>query len=387
MPKRKKASHQEAAEDSNDASDAQAEELHHRATRRRRPTEKQAQMRISVVDNRRTTMDKEVKDLMLKLKTLKKAAKQLDDGQGHDEESSPDVESEEEDPDVVLQRQNKSAFESRGIYNAPTTAGKRLQLRREYHNANTHITYLSLPKVASTATSAPQRSVASSAGVLGMPDHPHPSSAASRGRSRSCTPLHVHGHSQSSGSHPIRSSSPPAHRSHSRSSGASACIAPFRDGKTPSGKPKAGDYEPHVRKLINHACHQYEVLLATEQPFPEVGTPVLWASRVWMDVCRGAQLHYTLCDRIEKIITARVSHARGGLRDKVRPLIAPTYGLLSDGSERSKAKNIARYTFLLDRDAPDPEPRFHYKDVELKQGFAHNMIVTTVIKAQWFADA
>ncbi|KAH9852901.1 hypothetical protein C2E23DRAFT_729674, partial [Lenzites betulinus] len=162
---------------------------------------------------------------------------------------------------------------------------------------------------------------------------------------------------------------------------------PFKHGQTPTGKPKASDYDPRVDKLIIHACHQFEVLVSTEEPFPEAATPVMWASRVWSDICRRAEVNYTLSDRIEKIITGRSSHGRGGLRDKIRPLISGNYGFLLDGSERSKVANLARYNFLLDRDALDPEPRFHYEDVEARRRFAHNRIVTTVIKEQWFADA
>ncbi|KAI0820395.1 hypothetical protein BC628DRAFT_1397257 [Trametes gibbosa] len=106
-----------------------------------------------------------------------------------------------------------------------------------------------------------------------------------------------------------------------------------------------------------------------------------------MDVCAGAQVNYVLNDHIEKTITGRVSHARGGLRDKIRPLVASSFGFLPDGSERSKVANLTRYNFLLDRDALEPAPRFHYEDPEEKRGFAHNKLVTTVIKDQWFVDA
>lgn len=80
--------------------------------------------------------------------------------------------------------------------------------------------------------------------------------------------------------------------------------APYKHGQVPTGKPKASDYDPRVDKLIIHACHQYEVLLSTEEPFPEAGSPVMWASRVWSDVCRSAEVNYTLSDRIEKIVSS-----------------------------------------------------------------------------------
>ncbi len=82
-----------------------------------------------------------------------------------------------------------------------------------------------------------------------------------------------------------------------------AIDAPYKHGQVPTGKPKAADYDPRVDKLIIHACHQYEVLVSTEEPFPEAGTPVTWASRVWSDVCRRAEVNYTLSDHIEKIVS------------------------------------------------------------------------------------
>ncbi|KAH9851670.1 hypothetical protein C2E23DRAFT_886226 [Lenzites betulinus] len=167
---------------------------------------------------------------------------------------------------------------------------------------------------------------------------------------------------------------------------ATAADPPFLNGHAPSGKPKAGDYENHVNKLIVLACHRYEVLIATDTPFPDTEKQNIWAARAWAEACAGAQVAYRCTDRISKIITGRGSHARGTLRDKIRPLVATTYGLFTDGTERAKAKNIARYAYLLDRDSAKPEPVFHYKDVDTAAGFAHNSIVLSAIKAEWFAE-
>lgn len=73
-------------------------------------------------------------------------------------------------------------------------------------------------------------------------------------------------------------------------------------------------------------------------------------------------------------------------------------------------KNLERYTYLLDRDAAIPQAVFHYKvrapqliemfvnnanhlvipldlqDVENRSGFAHNSIVLSAIKDEWFAE-
>ncbi|KAI9070348.1 hypothetical protein FKP32DRAFT_1537497, partial [Trametes sanguinea] len=162
---------------------------------------------------------------------------------------------------------------------------------------------------------------------------------------------------------------------------------PFRNGQEPRGKPKAGDYEEHIKKMINYACHQYEILVGTEDPYPSPNTALIWAARVWADVSCSSPSKYRLCSRIEKLITSRSSHARGALQDRIRPLIASTYGFTTDGSARAKQQNMARYAFLLDRDSATPEPRFHYADVDKRQGFARNPIIMGVIKEHWFTSA
>ncbi|CDO76812.1 hypothetical protein BN946_scf185033.g9 [Trametes cinnabarina] len=206
----------------------------------------------------------------------------------------------------------------------------------------------------------------------------------------------------SAGRHQSAAQPPRPEKTHSRSKTAAPepahKDAPFLQGRAPTGKPKAGDYEPHVNRMIIKACHQYEVLIATEDPFPDLSTQDAWASRVWADVCNSTQVFYKLSDRIEKIyvtltgqllhqISGRDSHARGALRDKIRPHVTGTYGLLTDGSERSKTKNKERYDYLVDRDSTVPEPVFHYKDVEARTGFAHNTLVLRALQEQWFADA
>ncbi|KAI0669331.1 hypothetical protein C8Q78DRAFT_977934, partial [Trametes maxima] len=161
---------------------------------------------------------------------------------------------------------------------------------------------------------------------------------------------------------------------------------PFRDGHKPTSKPKASDYEPHVYSLILRACHQYEALIATENAFPDLETQDAWATRVWTIVCTGANMFYKLTNRIKTIITGRGSHARGDLRDKIRPYIAENYGFSDEGTERAKVQNLARYNYLLDRDAIKPEPVFAFKDVEARTEFAHNRAIRNAIKATWFAD-
>ncbi|KAL1945881.1 hypothetical protein VTO73DRAFT_1883 [Trametes versicolor] len=486
MARKRKAVTEDDDEALQELSDDGSEEVLQRATRNRRPTVKQAKLNL---DAQRAAVDKQFRELKEQMKVIQKAAKELREGkqvnlaflpeQPENSTASPelDVESEEEDGDVLRERQNESKFKSRGLYPAPLPAGQRL--RREGEKAMLRTTSAAVSATSSSgsgdstamsalmADQATTESTSSSVTLLAIAPAPSGSSAnpqdapsfddsASRGSSVSLlsstpvarvralqstmiaptrTPDHIAMNAllyvtvialktvtaealatatdtlEAARSHSLsyahgarsrsRASTSTAALLMSSASGTSSVMtdvsapvrgtatlpAPFKNGKVPSGKPKASHYEPRVAKLVNHACHQFEVLLATEQPFPEPGVSVQWATRVWTDVCHAVQMNYVLSDSIEKVITARASHARGVLRDKIRPLIAQTYGFISDGTERAKVKNIALYTSLLDRDAQlEAEPRFHYKDVETKQGFAQNKIITTVNKAQWFAD-
>ncbi|OJT05253.1 hypothetical protein TRAPUB_3960 [Trametes pubescens] len=445
--------------DSERASSVAAEELVATALRKRTPRPSQKQAAIN--NDKQTSVAKELEDLKKKYMKLKQQSKlDRNDATGVNNEggalSDAPFESEEEDDNIVQQRQHQSEFSSRGIVHTGGAA-ERTAKRLRLDGASARV---------STGDNALGRASGQSAETLttATPSEPNTSGTTARVRVDSATepampasgpglPAVVtsstqlavsgagsnlrddnsvvsrtpHRHASPNGCWPTPStcerSPEPSHdeldvpstalSTHQLSGGQSAQAArghdlalvpsvtlqselqtlppainaPYKHGQAPTGKPKASDYDPRVDKLIINACHQYEVLISTEEPFPEAGTPVMWASRVWSDICKSAEVNYTLSDRIEKIITGRASHGRGGLRDKIRPLISGTYGFLLDGSERSKVANLARYNFLLDRDALEPEPRFHYEDVEVRRRFAHNRIVTTVIKEQWFADA
>ncbi|OSD02991.1 hypothetical protein PYCCODRAFT_1467299 [Trametes coccinea BRFM310] len=127
-------------------------------------------------------------------------------------------------------------------------------------------------------------------------------------------------------------------------------------------------------------------LSAHDNPYPSPSTAVVWAARVWADVSQSSPTKYRLCSRIEKLITGRSLHARGALRDCVRPLIASMYSFVSDGTARAKQQNMVKYAYLLDQDAAAPEPQFHYADLEKRQGFAHNSVILATIKEHWFSS-
>lgn len=156
----------------------------------------------------------------------------------------------------------------------------------------------------------------------------------------------------------------------------------FRTNQPPQGGPKISHYETGVSKLILRAIRGFEVRIWTENPFPEADVQVRVAQEEWSKVCKDAQQLYELPDAILSLIRERASHARGALRDVVRPRIAEVYGFLDEATKRAIRKNRETYIFLTDDSEGDP--RFHYKDINQFVGFAENKLIGTIIKEAWF---
>ncbi|TBU58249.1 hypothetical protein BD310DRAFT_977542 [Dichomitus squalens] len=152
---------------------------------------------------------------------------------------------------------------------------------------------------------------------------------------------------------------------------------PFKGDKVPKGKPKASDYETHTCRMIVRACRFYSVLVCIEDPFPDDDKQVMWADKAWLSICKEVQVYYQLTDHVEQIIVKRNSHARGALRDLIRPWI----------EKNARIANIATYTQLLDLNADEPHPVFHYQDTMAPSGFALHPIIQKAIQKNWFSDA
>ncbi|TBU36436.1 hypothetical protein BD309DRAFT_984946 [Dichomitus squalens] len=161
---------------------------------------------------------------------------------------------------------------------------------------------------------------------------------------------------------------------------------PFKDDKVPKGKPKASDYEAHASRMIVRACRFYSVLICTEDPFPDDEKQVLWADKAWLSVCQEVQVFYRMTDHIEQIIIERDSHARGSLRDLVRPWIESTYE--SRTSLRipgfSTSTQMSHTPSSITRRVTDASG---LDDTFTPSGFALHPIIHKVIQKSWFSDA
>nr|VWO99816.1 Beta-lactamase (EC [Ganoderma boninense] len=319
------------------------------------------------------------------------------------------VESEDEQEYITEAKKTATTFRSRGIYNADGKDPKKIKTLRRMEDpaARPPPVRAAVPSRPRTAGSQPSSRPSSA-----PPPPPefmidpqlqldHGSSAlneeyytdaSSRHQSRDQTVSRTHSTAQDT---PSRSSSTvPTALARSASSVPSNssrpvvnASPPFRGGVVPTGDAKASDYEPHATKLILAACRHFEALVLTEDPFPEDAQQEVWVADAWQHASSVLKLLYTLSERIKKLIVSRTSHARGALKDCIRPMVATKYGFSSLTDEAAKVANRTLYEHLLDLNNPEgAEPIFHYQNVDTMASFARNAIVTHAIREQWFRN-
>ncbi|KAI0828571.1 hypothetical protein BC628DRAFT_1417571 [Trametes gibbosa] len=250
-------------------------------------------------NNQRAAIEKQVQDAAKQLKKLKNLAKTLVFlPSNEDVDNEEDFKSKEEEDTIVAQRKHKSAFVSCGIFESPAPPSKHLRIQGSAclptgepdADKVTHVTQ-ELPsncigpccshggdnKLQKRRTAAHEDVclVNAQTSMMKAPTCPLSMSAVARRR-----PVPVNG------SMPPMSTIPANALLHATTclkrnvllsaqalislttKAAMTCTtptpAPFKSGSEPVGTPKAGDYKDHIKTMINSACHQFEVLLVTE---------------------------------------------------------------------------------------------------------------------------
>jgi hypothetical protein len=80
-------------------------------------------------------------------------------------------------------------------------------------------------------------------------------------------------------------------------------VAQWRDGRAPSGHPKAHDYEPEPCHLIIKACHDYEARIGAKNAWPDQEEQITWARDTWRIACEKGEENYELSDRMLGIVS------------------------------------------------------------------------------------
>jgi hypothetical protein len=142
---------------------------------------------------------------------------------------------------------------------------------------------------------------------------------------------------------------------------------PIKVYVTTGAKPKAGDYEVAVQKVLGEAIPLYRGYLSVVTPYPGPMEEMRWAKRSWKDGCEECETRMAPNDEIIKLvkcscqlpnnmmcspspkITSRSSHFRGRIKTKVQPLVKSMYGFSTFGKPRSIDHNIRLAWELKDK--------------------------------------
>ncbi|KAJ7263027.1 hypothetical protein C8J57DRAFT_1630952 [Mycena rebaudengoi] len=87
--------------------------------------------------------------------------------------------------------------------------------------------------------------------------------------------------------------------------------------------------EDEVPALVKAAMHKYSVRIGMFNPFPSSDLQMAWVKKIWDEVCMeaGDSECMQLTEHMASTIKKHGSHTRGSLKDRLRPLIAPTYNV------------------------------------------------------------
>ena len=79
---------------------------------------------------------------------------------------------------------------------------------------------------------------------------------------------------------------------------------PIKIHTTKGAKPKAGDYEVAVQKVLSEAIPRYRGYLSTITPYPGPMEEMRWAKKSWKDACDECETWMALNDEITKLVSA-----------------------------------------------------------------------------------
>jgi len=125
---------------------------------------------------------------------------------------------------------------------------------------------------------------------------------------------------------------------------------------TTGARPKAGNYEVVVQKILHEAIPLYRGYLSTINPFPGAMVEMRWANKSWKGGCEECGTRTAPNDEIIKLVSAHAachvsrspflkitshgSHFRGYIKTKVQLLVRSMYGFSSYTKPKGVSHNI-----------------------------------------------
>ena len=82
---------------------------------------------------------------------------------------------------------------------------------------------------------------------------------------------------------------------------------PVKVHVTMGAKPKAGDYEIAVKKVLNEAIPLYRGHLSMVTPYPGLTEEMRWAKKSWKDACEECQTRMAPNDEIIRLVSVRAN--------------------------------------------------------------------------------
>ncbi len=78
---------------------------------------------------------------------------------------------------------------------------------------------------------------------------------------------------------------------------------PVKVYATTGAKPKAGNYEVVVQKVLNEAIPLYCSYLSMVNPYPEPMDKIRWVKKSWRDACEQCETHMAPNNKIIKLVS------------------------------------------------------------------------------------
>jgi len=154
-------------------------------------------------------------------------------------------------------------------------------------------------------------------------------------------------------------------RPRSRTSSTYQWREPVKVHATKGTKPKAGDYEVAVQKVLSEAIPRYRGYLSMVTPYPGSMDEIRWAKKSWKDGCDECETWMESNNEIIRLVSARLltislrsplpkitnrgSHFRGRIKTKVQPLVKSMYGFAAVSKPKAVDHNVKLARALKDK--------------------------------------
>ncbi|EIW86270.1 hypothetical protein CONPUDRAFT_68830 [Coniophora puteana RWD-64-598 SS2] len=145
-------------------------------------------------------------------------------------------------------------------------------------------------------------------------------------------------------------------------------------------RPRAGDYDSIVRKVLSTAQEFIRGYACTDTAFPDAATLHEMGDDAWDEACDELGQDIELTPALRVLLCANVGHLRGELKTKAKLLVASEYGFDDniEGTDDVEVANRRLAEQLLTRNG------FIYRDLDARRGVFGATIIQRLINKTFF---